>query len=196
MPTRSRLACTAALLVASASATANAQWLVNGSSLYYNNGNIGVRVANPGAAVHAVSPTSANGLGVLGIGHSQSNLSVGIRGVTYSPNGYGGLFDGGQYGLLARSVAPNGNTVGVWGQVTSPNGWGGVFKGGRFGVWGEADGPGRYAGYFKGDVYMSSNLGLGTITPQAIVTIAATGDGEQMLGFSEEIGRASCRERV
>lgn len=155
----------AALLLACAAATANAQWVTNGSSIYYSTGNVGVRESNPAAGVHAVSTTLANGVGVLGVGHSQSLRSIGVRGVTYSGNGYGGFFDGGQFGVFGRSVAPNGNTVGVWGEVSSPIGWGGVFKGGRYGVWGEADGPGRFAGYFMGNVYASRKVGVGTTNP-------------------------------
>ena len=75
--------------------TANAQWAVNGNSVFYNGGNVGIGTNTPFGALTAISNTAPNGNGVLGVGHSLSSLSAGVRGITYAGNGYGGLFDGG-----------------------------------------------------------------------------------------------------
>jgi len=175
----------AAAAVFAISAPAHAQWVTNGANIYYNTGNVGVRTATPTAGVDAVSPSTPNGVGVRGVGHSASTASIGVRGITFAATGYGGLFDGGQYGVYARSVAPAGQSVGVWGQVTSPGGWGGVFKGGKYGVWGEAEGPNRYAGYFVGTVYAKGNVGIGTATPATKLTVQTTG---QVFGIEHTDG--------
>ena len=155
----------AAMLLGALPAAAHAQWVASGSNIYYSAGNVGIGTNSPYAALTTISNTAPGAIGILGVGHSLSSLSVGVRGTTYAGDGYGGIFDGGQFGLYSQSVAPGGNTVGVWGQVTSPDGWGGVFKGGRWGVWGEADGPGRWAGYFVGRGFFSGSVGIGTATP-------------------------------
>jgi hypothetical protein len=147
------------------SASAMAQWGANGNNLYYLAGNVGVRTNTPGASVHAISSSPPSSIAVLGAGYAGAPFSIGVRGISYSSSGYGGLFDGGKYGILSRAQAASGDTFGVWGQVTSPTGYGGVFKGGRFGVWGESSLSNGYAGYFLGRGYFSGNVGIGIGNP-------------------------------
>jgi len=180
-----------------AATTANAQWTANGNSIYYNAGNVGFRTNNPGASAHAISATAPSSIAILGAGYAGAAYSIGIRGISYASTGYGGLFDGGRYGILTRAQAASGETYGLWSQVNSPTGTAGVFKGGRYAVYGETTVPNSYAAYFLGRAYFSSRVGIGTTNPLYKLhvfdtTIGAVGVAGGTSGVTNGVqGRAS-----
>jgi len=56
------LNCVAVILLFSASLwNLQAQWIYNGSSIYYNNGNVGLGISNPNTRLHVVGNTFLNG---------------------------------------------------------------------------------------------------------------------------------------
>jgi hypothetical protein len=166
-----------AACVAAVTSAAHAQWGVNGSSIYYNTGNVGFRTNTPGASAHAISAQASSAIAVLGAGHAGAAYSIGVRGISYAPTGYGGLFDGGRYGILTRAQAASGDTYALWSQVTSPTGYAGVFKGGRYGVYSEATAANAYAGYFLGRAYFSTRVGVGTTNPLYKLHVVDTATG-------------------
>lgn len=169
LPTRalpaSLFTAVAAAVLLSTANTAHAQWVTAAPHIYYSAGNVGFRTSAPAASAHAISPQTSSGIALLGAGHASAAYSIGVRGISYSPTGYGGLFDGGRYGILTRAQAATGDTYALWSQVTSPTGYAGVFKGGRYAVYAESTAATSYAGYFLGRGYFSSRLGVGTTNP-------------------------------
>ena len=60
------------------------------------------------------------------------------------------------------------NSVGVAGQVRTSGG---------YAIYGDAYGAGGWAGYFDGKGYFSGNVGIGTTTPNRLLTVETTGSG-------------------
>ena len=198
----------ALLALAITAGLAHAQWTTVGSNIYYSAGNVGVGVANPifpidargnGARVISAYNTahsgyvygvvgnivSSAGTGVWGFSGAQQGTGYGVYGLSNSDKGNGvvgyassytwrptsGVFgksrSTGGIGVLGLAESDTGMTRGVNGRVYSPDGYAGYFEGGR--------------NYFEG------NVGIGTTSPDARVTIGNIGgvDGVEMLGFGE-----------
>lgn len=113
----------------------DSHWLMNGISTYYNQGNVGIGLSNPGNALQVSTPGS-----------------IAIRGATTAVTGtsYGGYFEaaasGNTSGVGAFGVAlsPIGATTGVLGRTDSSggrgvHGWSTALSGAASGVAGRSD---------------------------------------------------------
>jgi hypothetical protein len=112
-------------------------------------------------------------LGSVGYAHMASGLVPGTE--------VGGSVTSGTYAAIkGTNTASAGVTYGVYGQSSSGSGYG-VYgyatatTGTTSGVYGETASASGYAGYFNGTGYFQGNLGVGTTTPSAKLTLGNVG---------------------
>jgi hypothetical protein len=136
------------------------QWQLNGSSLYYNAGRVGIGTINPQSPLHVRS--DVNGHTLLGINTSTGGAAEGIRGSTLSEVGRGVVgvainAQGAGTGVFRHTVAPNGR--GVHGIAVNNSGT-------NYGVFGQTQSPSGYAGYFVGGRnFFQGSVGIGVLNP-------------------------------
>ena len=100
-------------------ASASAQWSLNGVKTYYNAGNVGIGTDDP---AHALDVRSAGERAIFGYSTPISGMNYGVYGQTDSTQGRA------IYGLAASGVGTNYAIVGKTNSVTGYAGW---FAGGR-----------------------------------------------------------------
>lgn len=134
-------------------------WQVNGSNIYYNNGNVGIGTTNPQAML------SVGGNGVSTQGIYGYNSTVGIWG----EGNYGVFGNGNTYGVFAVAKGTSGFNCGIGAQTQSSSGYAGYFTGGR--------------NYFEG------NVGIGTTNPKSKLSVGGDGDSScTIYGNSSDSG--------
>ncbi|MBP1684197.1 MAG: hypothetical protein H6Q33_340 [Deltaproteobacteria bacterium] len=122
-----------------------------------NPGGVGVQGTSAGGA--GVQGSSAV-TGVSGVNYMSSGTGVGVSGVSYNSSGTGVRGDGfsntgANYGVYGRSNSNGG--VGVYGESSN------------IAVQGKSSSG--FAGYFDGKGYYSGNVGIGTTTPAAKLSV-------------------------
>jgi hypothetical protein len=171
-----------------------------------NNGNVGIGTTNPTFALHVVSSSStamygrSNGLGGVAVDGYSENLNIGGIGVNGRSDGPGGIgVNGNSAGNGGWGVLGRGGNAGVFGISTGGNGVEGRSHSGM-GVSGYSDEGiglfGRstfgYAGHFLGRVSISGSVGIGTITPAAMLEVR----GDIRLGSNGELRAAAGEENL
>jgi len=158
-------------------------WTISGDNLTRNVGNVGIGTVTPSERfeVYASHDTAIRGkssgdagsfYGVVGEGWGDGTV-YGVLGYGY---GTGSVF----------GVAGIGDGTGVYGRNNLINTYGylGAETAGVLGGGGET---GAWGGYFIGDVHVTGDLGIGTLTPEAELDVDGTA---RMTGFEMATGAA------
>ena len=140
--------------------SANAQWSMNGSKIYYSSGKVGIGTSNPNSPLTIVTAIGTGDRPALQVKVTDTdpdafNSAVrGIhRGTGFNGIGVWGSHDGSGYGVYGEVASGGFGVIGVC------NGTSGS------GIYGEADGVNAHAGFFNGRVFASDNVGLGVADP-------------------------------
>jgi len=168
----------------------DADWTINGDTIYHLNGNVGIgtNTPSPFAKLDIIMSSSEdfpvgvqstvqghNSVGVVGAGmpsHSSGGDATGVKGgAVASPNSVGNNIYGGYFLTLPISSAKNYYGVYAWGNGPSNEATYGVYAKAmgsnvvNYGIYAEVpEGDSGFAGYFQGEKsYFSGNVGIGTI---------------------------------
>jgi len=150
----------------------NSVWEINGSDIYYDDGNVGIGTTTPAYPLQVVGSVSGLAADGDGLGHFENtattNDAAGVYGECAATAnwGYGGYFKGGYRGVHGiADVAGTGYRYGVYGLgadgSSSNYGVYGAASGGTasYGVYGTATGATtNWAGYFSGNVHITGDL--------------------------------------
>ena len=165
-------------------APGDSQWDLNGSSTYYNDGNVGVGTPDPNDKLDVLHNGSSNavsgvnsgsGAGLFGQNTQNTGIRSGIFGRSQSNAGRG---------VVGWATSTSGNTDGVFGQSDSSSGrglraWASRASGTTYGVYSEIESPSGFAGYFIGPAgsanYFERSVGIGTNDPDRLLTVNGTG---------------------
>jgi hypothetical protein len=160
MKRRNLFAATTALLVLAG--TAQAQWSMNGSKIFYSDGKVGIGTNNPNSPLQVVSNIGAADRPTLLVKMTNTNPQSGnaaIRGINRGTSIHGigvwGSHDGEGFGVFGSADGDEG--IGVYGEANGANG---------IAVYGSAFGLNAYGGFFIGDVYCQDSVGIGVVVPQ------------------------------
>lgn len=134
-------------------------WMLNGTSIYYVGGNVGIGLANPLYPLHV---QSSGTFATFSYNTAAGGVVSGMEGRTRSPAGRG---------ISGSAIATTGSSSGVFGKSNGAAGRGGQFlaaseSGVNYGVYSQTNSPAGYAFYGMGPRnYLQGKLGIGKPTP-------------------------------
>lgn len=169
-------------------------WTINGGTIYYNGGEVGIGIATPASRLHvagmdtdpiltSTSLTHGEDAGTAILGQVDNAAGYGVHGKTTDADGEvvgvcGETTSSNGIGTKGHAGSTTGSTTGVFGSVRSQDGIGvhgaNTSTFGGVGVYGESGAASGYGGYFDGRGYFSGNVGIGILDPQAKLDVDGT----------------------